>query len=108
MKRKDVRELMYSQMTILNERSKGDIALIALDGLSRNISTIGKSLLREFANDDRYTLAMLNGMIVSACGAIESLLHRLNGLESNEVYDALDEIHSLLTIPEKEGEGEQE
>lgn len=111
MKNADVREMLGKQMKVLLERSRQDIPLIALDGLSNRMATIGKVLLDD-CDDELLELIALRGMVGAAQDKVAELMvllgEKLNGefrqAASDEflhkVYDQLDELHALLIYRE--------
>lgn len=111
MKNAAVRDMLGEQMKVLLERSRQDIPLIALDGLSNRMAAIGKVLL-DSDTDEFVELLALRGMIGAAQDKVAELMvllgEKLNDefrqAESDEflhnVYDQLDELHALLSYRE--------
>lgn len=110
MKNAEVRDMLGEQMKVLRERSQQEIPLIALDGLSNRLATIGKVLLDD-GDDEFVELIALRGMVGAAQDKTTELMELIEQEHAEEftqnynkflreVYDRLDELHVLLSYRE--------
>lgn len=101
MKNTEVRNLLGEQMQVILKRSRQDIPLIALDGLSSQMAKIGKVLLDD--DDEFVELIALRGTFGAVKDKVGELIELVEGKTDyadkswQDVYDRLNKLNALLS-----------